>query len=155
MYQLHRFRNNCKHIHLFTRSRFLQGAESLFRNRPRKDRTKASCTRDLRGLERRRREKDEECRVEILDYFARFDSKRSLFIPNQRKIREILANDSKRFTRENVRKIIFDGALNSSRIVPLYAICSKNLREFSFFSEVAYISIERFITRFLSNFYLK
>lgn len=62
----------------------------------------------------------------FLEIFARFDSKQSLYIPNQW-IREILGNDSKKFTRENIRW----NSLNSSRIVPLHTIFSKNKRSCS------------------------
>lgn len=98
-------------------------SESLFKNWPRKGRTKASCKRDLRDAYKRERRRgwkkmvDEECRIEILSRFARFDSKQSLYIPNQW-IREILGNDWKKFTRENIRW----NSLNSS--------CSKNKRSY-------------------------
>lgn len=74
----------------------------------------------------------------FLEIFARFDSKQSLYIPNQWN-REILGNDSKKFTRENIRW----NSLNSSRIVPLHKSFRK-IREVALGKEY---TIEKFITR--------
>lgn len=111
-----------QHLHLFTRAwQIFASRRAYLKTDPERVVQRRVVSETFAMLvERRRGWKkmvDEECRIEILSRFARFDSKQSLYIPNQW-IREILGNDWKKFTRENIRW----NSLNSS--------CSKNKRSY-------------------------